>query len=82
LEQAEVQKQLQRLGVDSDEAKSRVASMTDGEVHMLAGKIDQLPAGGDAVATTIGVIVIIFLVLLLTDLLGITDVYPFVKSQK
>jgi len=47
---------------------------------MLAGKIDQLPAGG-FIGEVIGAVVFIFLVLLITDVLGFTHVYPFVHHR-
>jgi hypothetical protein len=47
LNRAETATQLQALGVDPVSAKSRVASMTDAEVALLAGKINQLPVGAD-----------------------------------
>jgi len=43
---ADVQKQLQTLGLNPDTAKDRVNALTDQEVQQLAGKIDSLPAGG------------------------------------
>ncbi|MFQ5581806.1 MAG: PA2779 family protein [Mariprofundaceae bacterium] len=79
LEQAEVQQQLQALGVAPDDAKARVASLTESEMNMLANRIEQLPAGGDVVGTIAGVILIIFLVLLFTDIIGVTDVFSFVN---
>jgi hypothetical protein len=69
-------------GIDPDEAKARVDSLSDSEVTELAGKIEQLPAGRGAFGALIGAALIVFLVLLLTDILGYTDVFPFVKSQK
>ena len=69
-------------GVDPDEAKARVDSLSDYEVIEVAGKIEQLPAGGGVFGAIIGAALIVFLVLLLTDILGYTDVFPFVKSQK
>ena len=47
-----------------------------------AGKLRELPAGGNAVGAFIGAALIVFLVLLLTDILGYTDVFPFVKKHK
>ncbi|MCI0366308.1 MAG: PA2779 family protein [Phycisphaerales bacterium] len=41
-----------------------------------------MPAGQGAVGAVVGVILILFLVLLLTDLLGLTDVFPFVNKQR
>ena len=69
-------------GIDPDEAKARVDSLSDSEVIEVADKIERLPAGGGALGALIGAALIVFLVLLITDILGYTDVFPFVKSQK
>lgn len=71
-----VMAQLEQLGVDPQQARARVDALTDAEAEELAGQIDSLPAGG---ADIIGALVLIFLVLLVTDLLGLTRVYPFVR---
>ena len=76
LERAEVQARLQALGVDPAEVRARVAALSDDEVAALAGRIDSLPAGG---ADIIGAILIVFIVLLITDILGLTKVFPFTK---
>ncbi|OIO75319.1 MAG: hypothetical protein AUJ57_00275 [Zetaproteobacteria bacterium CG1_02_53_45] len=80
LNRAEVQQELQQQGVSSLAAQQRVAHLSDAEVQMLAGKIDQLPAGG-FIGEIIGAAVFIFLVLLVTDILGFTNVYPFVHHR-
>ena len=69
-------------GIDPDEAKARVDSLSDSEVIEVGDKIEQLPTGGGVFGALIGAALIVFLVLLLTDILGYTDVFPFVKSQK
>ena len=69
----DVQMALASKGVDINIAKLRVASMTNEEVQLLNAKIDSLPAAGDIVGT-LGFILVI---LLITDLLGVTDVYSF-----
>ena len=79
VERPDVQAQLQAYGVSPAEVKARVAAMTDAEAAELAARIDQLPAGG---ASVLGVILIVFLVLLITDILGLTKVFPFTKSMK
>ena len=76
----DVQQQLAQLGVDPEEAARRVASLSDEEVQQIAGRLDELPAGEGGVGVVVGAILIIFLVLLITDLLGLTDVYPFVNK--
>ncbi|PKN12374.1 MAG: hypothetical protein CVU69_07775 [Deltaproteobacteria bacterium HGW-Deltaproteobacteria-4] len=71
---------LQGHGVTAEEALVRVNSLTDQEVMKLAQNIDSLPAAADfGVGGLVGALVFIFLVLLFTDLLGLTDVYPFVN---
>ncbi len=76
----DVQQQLTILGVDPEEAARRVASLSDEEIQEIAGRLEELPAG-EGVGAIVGVILIIFLVLLVTDLLGLTDIYPFVKKK-
>jgi hypothetical protein len=60
--------------------QARVDSLTDQEVHSLAGKLDELPAGGDGLGTVLGIALIVFLVLLFTDIMGWTSVFPFTKK--
>ena len=74
----DVQAQLMARGVDPAQVQARVDSLTDQEVQSLSGKIDQLPAGGDA----LGLLVFLFIVLLITDILGFTNIFPFVKHPK
>ena len=69
-------------GIDPDEAKARVDSLSDSEAIEVTDKIEQLPAGAGPFGAIIGAALIVFLVLLVTDLLGYTDVFPFIKSQK
>ena len=69
-------------GIDPMQANARVDSLSDSEVIEVADKIEQLPAGGGVFGALIGAALIVFLVLLLTDIMGYTDVFPFVKSQK
>ncbi len=78
LERPEVQAQLESYGISKEDAKRRVASLTDEEVATLNNKIDDLPAG----AGVVGAIVFVFLVLLVTDILGLTKVFPFTKPVR
>jgi hypothetical protein len=80
LAREDVQQQLTLLGVDPEEAARRVAGLSDEEIQQIAGRLDELPAGEGAVGVVVGAVLIIFLVLLVTDLLGLTDVYPFVNK--
>lgn len=76
----DVRRQMQALGVDPDEAAARVAALSDGEVQRIAGRLGELPAGQDGVGTVLGVALVVFLVLLITDILGFTKVFPFTRS--
>jgi hypothetical protein len=79
LERKDVQQTMEQQGVDVAEAKKRVNALSDAELMQIAQKIDQLPAGGEGVSAVVGAVLIIFLVLLITDLLGLTHVFPFVN---
>lgn len=77
LARADVQVQLERLGVSADDVRERVAALTDEEAALLAQQIEDAPAGG-----IIGAILLVFFVLLVTDILGFTKVYPFTRPIK
>ena len=79
LERADVQAGLAAHGVSPGEAQSRVAAMTDAEVGELAARIDELPAGGVSI---LGAALIVFLVLLFTDIMGWTKIFPFTRTMK
>jgi hypothetical protein len=78
----DVRAEMRKMGVDPDEATARVAVMSDVEIQRIAKEIDKMPAGQSAVGTVVGAVVLIFVILLVTDLLGLTDVFPFVKRNK
>ncbi len=78
LERPEVVAQLENMGVSKADAESRVAALTDAEAASLANQIDTLPAGGDVV----GALVLVFVILLVTDILGLTRVFPFTRSRR
>ena len=78
LDREDVRKELQIQGVDVNTAKARVDALTDEEVQKVAGKLDTMPAGGEI----IGILFTIFVILLVTDILGFTKVFPFTRSIK
>ena len=79
LNRDDVQAQLLARGVEPAQVQARVDSLTDEEMQTLATNMDQLPAGGDSL---IGALVFIFIVLLITDLLGLTNIFPFVRHNR
>ncbi len=79
LARAEVREALAARGVDPVQVEARVAALTDEEARQLAGELDRLPAGASSV---IGVLFAVFIILLITDILGLTKVFPFTRSVK
>ena len=65
VERPEVARELEKYGISADQAKDRVAAMSEEEVAMVAGKLDSLPAGGDISNQDFLFIIIIILVLIL-----------------
>ena len=76
LSRDEVKEQLATLGVDPAQVEARVDALSDEEAQQLAQQLDEMPAGGDV----LGVLLFVFVLLLITDLLGLTDVFPFTKK--
>ncbi len=79
----DVREQMIRLGVRPDEAIARVAALSDAELQRITGHLDRLPAGqfGPPEALIITAAVI-FLILLILDIAGVTDIFPFIKKTK
>ena len=75
LARADVQDQLLKQGVDLEEVEARVAALSDAEAQQMAEQLEQLPAG----AGVVGALFAVFIILLVTDILGLTDVYPFTR---
>jgi len=75
LDRDEVRNQLTALGVDPAQAAERVARMTDAEVVALNERLDEMPAG----AGILGVVALIFIVFVITDVIGATDIFPFIR---
>ena len=71
LAREQVRAELDMMGVDAAAVEARLGAMTDAELRSLAGEIENLPAGGDALA----VIGIVFLVLLILEAVGVIDIF-------
>lgn len=80
LAREEVATQIAVQGVDMAQVRQRVAAMSDAEVNQLAQRIDSAPAAGSA--GVIGVLFTIFIILLVTDILGLTKVFPFTRAVR
>jgi hypothetical protein len=78
----DVQNALAAQGIDSREARARVDSLSDAEAVKAAEKFDQLPAASGFFETLLIVAFLVFLILLITDIAGYTDIFPFVRPMK
>ena len=74
INRVDVQQQLRSMGVTADDLENRINQMTAEEVAQLNQQINALPAGGDV----LGIIVLIFIVFIITDVIGATDIFPFI----
>jgi hypothetical protein len=79
----DIQTALVDRGIDPQEARSRADALSDAEAVRLADTIESLPSGG---SSALGIIVvsllIVFIILLITDILGYTSVFPFTKKHR
>ena len=82
LDRSEVRRQLEAWGVDTEQATAWLEGLTDQEIAEIVSQIDQMPAGGSALGTLVGAALIAFIVLLITDILGYTDIFPFIEKGK
>ena len=67
--------QLEAMGVSPEWAEQRVARLSDAELARINQGIGQLEAGSDSF---LGFLAALFIILVITDALGFTDVFPFV----
>jgi len=76
LARTDVREQLLSYGVELNEVEARVAALSDQEVQQMAEQLDNMPAGANGV---VGALLTVFIILLVTDLLGLTHVFPFTR---
>ena len=78
LARADVRAHLEAWGVDPQEAQARVDTLTAAELDRLSARMDELPAGGSLAVVAV-VLLIAFLVILLTDIMGLTNIFTFTR---
>jgi hypothetical protein len=74
ISRSDVKEQLTGLGVSPADVENRINLMTYEEIAQLNQQIDELPAGGDV----LGILLVIFIVFVITDVIGATDIFPFI----
>ena len=74
IKRADVQAQLSSMGVSPADVEARVNQMTHEEIAQLNQRMAELPAGADVLGTAL----FIFLIFVITDVIGATDIFPFI----
>ena len=82
LAREDIRNALMARGIDPAEARARIDSLSDAEAIHAADHFNQLPAGSGVFETLIIVAFLVFLILLITDIAGYTDIFPFVRPMK
>jgi hypothetical protein len=78
LSRDDMRQQMERMGVAPEAAAERIARMTDAEVAELNQRLGELPAGAGVLET----VAIIFLVLVILDAVGVTDIFAFIRPVR
>ncbi|EGB15591.1 hypothetical protein DND132_2388 [Pseudodesulfovibrio mercurii] len=82
LQRDDVRQVLESKGLSVSEVEQRVSALSDSEINQIADHVADMPAGGSFFGIIIGAALFVFIVLLITDMAGATDVFPFVKKAK
>lgn len=73
----EAVEQMKKHGVTAEAALARIDALTDQEAIAMAENISSAPAGASDV---LGILFTVFIILLITDILGLTKIFPFTRS--
>ena len=78
LDQDTARQQLQAWGISPEQINSRIDSLTDAELARINQQVNDLNAGG----SVLGILLVIFIVFVITDVIGATDIFPFIHPVK
>ena len=70
-----IQVKLEEGGISPADSALRVSSLSDEQVIQVHKRMDEMPAG----AGVAGTVLLIFAILAVTDLMGVTDIFPFIR---
>ena len=79
LGQESARQQMQAWGISPELITARINRLTDAELARINQEADTLKAGGTNV---LGVLLIIFIVFVITDVIGATNIFPFIHPVK
>ena len=78
LDREETRQQLQEWGVSAEWVQTRLDSLTEAELAQIHSALDNPEAGGGI----LGILLVIFIVFVITDVIGATDIFPFIHPVK
>ena len=73
-----MRQQLVDRGVDPDYAKQRIAALSDEQIDEIKANIDELPAG----SSVVGILIAVLLVLVILDIIGVTNIFTFINPAR
>lgn len=79
LGQESARQQMQAWGISPELITARINRLTDAELARINQETNTLKAGGTNV---LGVLLIIFIVFVITDVIGATNIFPFIHPVK
>lgn len=79
IKREDVRAEFANYGITAQEMEVKLASMSDSEIRYMHDQLETMPAGQSAVGAVVGAAVLVFIILLVTDLLGLTNVFDFVR---
>jgi hypothetical protein len=77
-----IQQVLVARGINPLEAKARIDSLSDDELEMIAGKITDLPAGGDVTGFIVIVGAVIIIAIILVEYFSEVKMFPQLHSDQ
>jgi len=75
LDDQDVQKKLESMGVERQQIEKRINSLTPAELAQFNQQLDNAPAG----AGVVGIIVLFLVIFIITDMLCATNIFNFVN---
>jgi len=75
LDDQDVQKKLESMGVERQQVEKRINSLTPAELAQFNQQLDNAPAG----AGVVGIIVLFLVIFIITDMLCATNIFNFVN---
>ena len=78
----DIQKVLVARGINPQEAKARIASLSDDELEMISENFNVQPAGGDGTGFAVVVTMVIMIIAILVEYFSEVKMFPELQSNE